>query len=296
MKHKKQTTRQGIAFLLALAAMFLLTEFLLRAVNPIARSSYFPRNDHEKTVALHGTSVFDKVVYGSSPVVAAYREADSSSGYVELGIVYGKVTYLLEMLERGIITVNEEIVLGLSSLLFLDTLATDHRYIWHQGPFEPYVYFYRDRLNTFIVDAVDGFLRGDFHLRKYEDMDKWLYFGVLSDENLNKVLASHKERFWGLDITDFADNLQALGALADYCVSKDIRLRAVWMPVSPKSPAVELYDKLAAEVNAILSERGVEVYDMTNALPVECFHDFGHLNYEVGAVEFTKELDIWLGS
>ena len=274
--------------------MFICLEILLRETNPVGRSSLFPRNDHEITIAIHETSTFDKILYGTSPVVAAFREAMSESEFVEFGLVYGKLTYLKTMLERGIITVNEEIVLGLSTGVFYDNLTTDPRYIFHMRPYEPYLYFNRDRINTFLNNTLDNFLDGNFSANRYLSTDKWLYYGVMSDDELDEMLEVQKERFWGLEIDEFENNLKALEWLINYCENNQIRLRAVWMPLNPYGPIPEIFEEVSMKADDILSSRGIEVKDMKNHFPREYFHDLGHMNYEVGAIEFTKEIDLWL--
>jgi hypothetical protein len=289
-----KTTRQAIIFFTALVAMFLVFNYLLLMTNPIACLPFFPKNDHEITIAIHGTTSFDSIVYGSSPVVAAFKGEKTNSGFVEFGLVYGKITYLLEMLEREIITVNRDIVLGLNFAVFLDELTTDPRYIWHRRPLEPYLYFYRDRVNTFFTNALHNALDGNFRLRRYPSLVKWLYFGVMTDERLEAQLAVHEERFWGLPLSAFEKNLAALERLIIFCSENGIRLRAVWMPYNPYYPQPDIYKQVAAEANAIFAAYGIEVKDMSDAYPREYFYDVGHLNFDTGAEAFTREMDLWL--
>ena len=294
---RKRSTRQVIAFFAALLAIALCVEMALRALNPVGRLPVFPHNDYEITLALHGSTEFDRIFYGSSPVVAAFRGADTASGYTEFGLVFGKITYLLTLLEEGHITVREDIVLGLNVALFMDTLDTDPRYPWHQGTFEPYVYFHRNRLNTFFQSNLSRFLEGDFYLERHENLEKWLYFGVLPDEALDNLAEAHMARFGDLTLADFVENLAALERLIAFCEANDIRLRAVWMPVNPDiddRPQPEVFAQANALAHTILTDRGIEVKDMTHAFPREYFYDFGHMNFEVGAVAFTKEIDLWL--
>jgi len=294
MKKTKITKLQCIVFLSALVVMFIILDIILSAAHPVGSSELFPKDNFEITVAIHETTDFEKLFYGSSPLVSAFRQYDSTSGYAELGMVYAKITYLLTMLERGFITVSDDIVLGLSTALFMDELDTDPRYIWHRRPLEPYLYFHRDRLNTFLTNAMDNILDGNFTINRHTSLVKWLYFGNLSDEELDEMLQAHSERFWDLDITSFSENFAALGKLAEFCRNNDIRLRAVWMPTNPNVTDPELYVSVYHEVNRILTANGIEINDMTNAFPPEYFYDYGHLNYELGAVEFTKEIDKWL--
>jgi len=292
MKKVQKSALQCIVFLLVLAVMFFALDTLLRAFNPIGHLPFFQKNDHEVTIAIHGTSDFDKVFFGSSPVVSAFRENYSISGFVEMGIVLGTVECILAMLERRYITISEELVLGLSIALLMDDLHTDPRYIWNRRRFEPYVYFYRDRLNTFFVSAITNFLNGNFYLQRHPSLEKWLYFGTISDEALEAMIESHMERFWFADISTFSDNLAALERLVAFCEHNNIRLRAVWMPVNPDVPSPELYERVFAKVNGILG--GIEVLDLFDAFPRSHFYDIGHMNDIPGAVDFTREIDKWL--
>ena len=295
-KKSKMTAYQSVAFILIVVMLFVGLDFFLKAANPVASSAFFRNNDHEITIALNESNEFDKVFYGSSPVVSAYRPDLSDSGFTEMGIVYGKITYLLKMLEKGIITVNDEIVLGLSIAVFMDELTTDRSYIWHKGTFEPYIFFYRDRLMTFVNRAMHNFIDGDFELPRHYNYEKWLYYGSVSDEELEEMIETHTERFWNLDISVFYENLAALEALIDYCAGNGIRLRAIWMPVNPSVPVPDVYAEVFGRANEIMSNGGVEVCDMTSSFGPVNFHDIGHMNFETGAVAFTEAFDEWVGS
>jgi len=93
----------------------------------------------------------------------------------------------------------------------------------------------------------------------------------------------------------YAANLRALGDLIAFCQAHDIRLRAVWMPLSDYIGLPENPTRVIREASEILSGGNVEVWDMTDALPRDCFHDLGHLNKEHGAYVFTMLIDPWLG-
>ena len=281
-------------FLSALLLLFLFQEGLLRLVNPVARLPFFPMNDYEITLAIHGTNTFDRVFFGNSAVVSAFREAESVSGYVEFGLNWGKATYMLAMLERGDITINQSLVLGLNIFTLMDTLDSDPSYIWHMGQFEPYTFFYRDRIRNFITGALDNLLQRNFYIRRYENPEKYLYFGMLTDEQMESRLAVLEERFWGLPLSDFEENLKALERIAVFCYENNIRLRVVWMPFNPFSPKPEIYEKVMYEANRIFDFHGIEVLDLSNAFSRENFFDTGHFNDEIGAGNFTREIDLWL--
>jgi len=277
-------------FLVAAILLFLLQEWLLRLTNPVARLPFFPMNDYEITLAIHGTNVFANVFFGNSAVVSAFREEESTSGYVEFGLNWGKATYMHAMLERGDITVNQSLVLGLNIFTLMDTLDSDPSYIWHMGHFEPYAFFYRDRIKNFITGALDNLLQSNFYIRRYESLEKYLYFGMLSDEQMYARLGVLEERFWGMLLSDFENNLMALERIAIFCYENDIRLRVVWMPFNPFSPKPELYERVMEEANRIFDFHGIEVLDLSNGFSRENFFDTGHFNDEFGAGNFTREL------
>jgi len=282
------------AFLAILVALFLMLEALLSTLDPVGNSPFFRKNDYEKTIAIHGTTRFDKVFYGGSNVHAAYMERLSTSGYVDFGLEYGKLTYLLTMLEKDLITVTGDLVIGLNYFTLMDDLETNPGYAFHRKGIEPYVFFHRNRIQNFFTDALDNMLNGEFRLNRYHELDKYRYHGVWTDERLDARLIAHEERFWGLELSAFEGNLSALEKLIDFCKSNDIHLRAVWMPYNPYSPVPEIYRSVIAEASAILAAHGIEYIDMTDAFPREYFYDMSHLNYETGAVAFTREIDIWL--
>ena len=276
--------------------LFIIADMFFTATNPVGNSWLFPKNDFEKTIAAKGTSKFEKVFYGGSMVVAAYREPLSGSGYVEMGMDYGKTSYLLKMLEQGLITVSGEIVMGMNYFSFLDSLETNPGYIWHKKFYEPYVYFCRDRLKVFFTDALSNILNGKYRLNRYYETEKYRYSGVWTDAELDERIVVHSGRFWGLELSAFEGNFSALEELIDYCARSGIRLRGVWMPYNPYCPVPAIYAQVMDKANSIMDAHGVEHIDMTGAYPREYFHDLGHLNYEVGAVAFTKEIDLWLTS
>ena len=129
--------------------------------------------------------------FGNSAVVSAFREGQSISGYAELGLNWGKAQ-LQYMLERGYITINESLVMGLNIFTLMDVMVI------------------------------------------------------------------------------------------------------VWMPYNPYSPKSELYGRVMERANAIFVAYNLEVIDLTYAFSRENFHDTGHFNDEVGAVNFTREIDLWI--
>ena len=56
----------------------------------------------------------------------------------------------------------------------------------------------------------------------------------------------------------------------------------------------ELVTSLRAETDQLLNDAGIEILDLEDEFPKECFYDTGHLNYDVGSEQFTKRIDEWL--
>ena len=278
-------------WLVALAAVFVVLDLLLSVVfTPyLIGSGRFVLNDFELTVRDHPEQVWDKVFFGNSVVISAYREEVSESGYVNLGLDYGVIRDLWEMLQKGNIKIGSELVIGLSDLTLYDKFETHPTYPWHKDWYEPYAYFQRDRLPLLVENTLFG--------REWEDhsdRQKIHYTGSMSSEELAEKIAT--SRYVNLPIEDFQENMACLEKIADYCEKHNIRLRCVWMPVNPEveisAETRAVYDQTAA----ICKEQGIEFLNLERALDVPCFYDIGHLNYEYGAYRFMEVIDPWLVS
>lgn len=276
---------------MGLAAAFLVTDLLLRAAfTPfLIHSGRFVLNDFELTRRDHPEEVWDKVFFGNSVVISAYREDVGESGYVNLGLDYGVVRDLWEMTQRGDIKIGSELVIGLSDLTVYDKFETHPTYPWHQDWYEPYAYFQRDRLRLTLENTL--------FRRPWEDhsaRQKIHYSGSMSSEELAEKIKT--SRYVNLPIEDFQENLICLEKIANYCRENNIRLRCVWMPVNPEveisSETRAVYDQIAA----ICKEQEVELLDLERSLDTACFYDIGHLNYEYGAYRFMEVIDPWLAS
>lgn len=276
-------------WLLALVVVFVALDMVLSAVfTPfLIHSGRFVLNDYELTRRDHPEEVWDKVFFGNSVVISAYREDVSESGYVNLGLDYGVVRDLWEMVQKGTIVIGSELVIGLSDLTLYDKFETHPTYPWHKDWYEPYAYFQRDRLRLWVENNLPGKTWED-----HSDRQKIHYNGSMSSEELAKKIET--SRYVNLPIEDFQENMACLSKLADYCAENDIRLRCVWMPVNPEveiSPETRaVYDQTVA----ICKEKNVEFLDLERTLDVECFYDIGHLNYEYGAYRFMEVIDPWL--
>ena len=282
-------------FLFLLLIAFIALDLVVGAVfQPyIIRSGRFWYSDYEVTRRDHPERVWDKVFFGNSVVISAYREDISESGYINLGLDYGVVRDLWEMVQKGTIELGSDLVIGASYLTFYDDFETNPTYIWHKDPWVPYCYFMRDRLRTWLEDT----LKSPFNGRPaaaYLGQTKIYYYGAMSQAELEeKVAASIYEH---LPVSDFQENIDALAKLADYCAKHGVRLRCVWMPVNPAIPLSDEANAVRDQVAAVCQEKQVEFYNMEDALDAACFYDSGHLNYEYGSYRFMEVIDPWLAS
>ena len=275
-------------------SVFIIGDVLLSAADPVSHSELFEKNDYEKTILANGGGTeYDHVFYGNSVIISAFIEEDSLSSYVNFGIDYGTMTDLRDMLQNGMLTPKKDIVLALNYFVFLDTLDTNPTYPWHRNAVEPYVYFERDRLHKFLISELTGLFSGA-ERDLFTELEKSVYYGMMTDEELNKKIETHSELFWGLDLSYYKENLAALEEVIEYCGKSGVKLRAIWMPWNSYTQMPEVPREVARLADEIMLAAGIEIYDMTDAMPRDCFHDLGHLNYEYGAHVFTQEVDKWL--
>lgn len=249
----------------------------------------YDSNDFEATRVAHPEDVWDRVFFGNSAVISSYREHLSDAGYVNLGLDYGVVTDLWEMLRQGHIDIGSELVIGLNLFTLYDDFATNPAYIWHREPLEPYAYFHRDKLLRIVRDS-KKILQGE----QVRGQGKYLYYGVMSEEELSQKIENFKKTYFCLPMEDFQENITALDKIADWCDSHGVRLRILWMPFHPDVERPALMLELMDTVNGWCAARGICVEDYTDKMEKDCFHDVGHLNDEIGAVKFTEVIDPWL--
>ena len=283
------------AFLLLLALVLLAGDAALSRTDPVRHMTSIWRSDYELIALEHPDMTFDKVFFGSSAVIASYIEGQNDTGYANLGIDYGVICDITEMLEKGLLTVQSDLVLGLNDISFLDTLPTNNAYPWHRQWYEPYLYFQRDRLGALVTKGVENLLHGrPFITERYPDQRRAVYYGALSDAELAESETKMIERFGSMTPADCRENFAALDRLAAYCQAHQIRLRAVWMPWNGKTAIYPSAQALMDYANEQLDRLGIEVLDLTYAVPEEYFFDMGHLDYTVGAPWFTDLIDPWL--
>ena len=159
MKFARFLKRGG--FIAAVLIVVLLADLALSASGFVQRSGFFWLNDFEITRRDHPEEVWDRVIFGSSELVSAYREDLTTADYVNLGMDYGTVRDLVEMLEGGHIKVGSELVLALGWGAMYDDMDTNPTYEWHRKWYEPYFYFQRDRLSEFVTDEVFAFCEAE---------------------------------------------------------------------------------------------------------------------------------------
>lgn len=284
-----------IAGIIAVVLVLALGDLALTYSNFIKDSDYFVKNDFEITQEHHPEKVWDKVFFGNSVVISSYIEEQSKSGYINLGLDYGVVTDLWEMIEKRHINIGSELVIGLNYLTLYDEFETNPTYIWHKKLYEPYAYFERDRFYPMITDGFGKLIRRENPLPyKYLPQEKHVYHGALSDLALNDAMTKYEEEFFNQPIEKFGKNLSALEKVLEYCKENNIRVRAVWMPWNPKYEKPALLGEVRAEADSIFIKHNIEAYDLEDAFSPECFYDTGHLNYDVGSPYFTNIMDEWL--
>jgi hypothetical protein len=293
---------KSIQFVILLLFVFFTADMLLGWWGPVESSSYFSKNDYEKTVLSHdGATAYDKVFFGNSVLISSYMETESTADYINFGLDYGTVRDLAAMLEGGYLTIGSDLVILLNYFVLLDTMDTNPSYPWLRRHLEPYCYFQRDRMQTLVTNAFNVlFSRFDNRLQgslpRYTDLSKSVYYGILTDEELDAKIASQSETYWGLGPEFYQENLEALRQVMDYCNSRQVRLRVVLAPWNPYIPMPENPRAAILAADRLLADAGVEVLDLTNSYPRQFFYDLGHFNYEYGAVYFTEDIDQWLKS
>jgi len=284
------------AFVLVIVAFWLITDVYFTYNDPFLDKEMFCRDDFELTQLEHPEKTWDRVFFGNSVVISGYKEDESDTGFVNLGVDCGVVTDLEKMLNKRLITVGDELVIGMNYLTLYDNFDTNKTYIWHKKWYEPYAYFERDKIYPIIENATFNFL-GGYNLVGYwyTDQHKSVYHGSLTKEELKAKEEIYKERYYSLPDSEFDENIKALVNVADYCEKHGIKLRILWMPWNPKAYYPPLCDNLKERVKSALEGRNIEIYDMTNSLDARYFHDTGHIEYDSGASVFTNLFDEWAG-
>lgn len=282
-------------FIIGLGATIVLFDILLSSIDPMGKSNLFSKNDFEKIRLTHTEEIYEKVFYGNSVVISAFIEEQSQSGYVNMGMDYGTIEDLFKILDKDMVKIGTDLVIGVNYLTFLDTFDTNPTYPWHRKTYEPYLYFQRDRLHTFITDGIKNIFKGEgFVTKRYLNLNRYVYHGVLSNEKLDKKIEGYEELYWNKGIEYYEKNFEALEGVIEYCKEKNIELRFIWFPWNDYIGKPKNVVAIEEKAKEIMKYNNIEYIDLSDIYTREYFHDLGHLNYEFGAVEFTKEIDKWL--
>ncbi|MFC0211053.1 hypothetical protein ACFFK0_01100 [Paenibacillus chartarius] len=282
-------------FVLALLALFLLVDTLFAWWHPMENSRRFYKNDYVKTLFHHGWTRSGPVFYGNSSVTGAYMEDRSTHKLTEFGLSYGKLTDLQAILQNSYYDVNGELVIGIDVHTMLDKLDTDPTYPWFKRWYQPYVYAYRDYFRDSGEELLKNTLKGQPLVYVPRWIDKELYFGRKDDAWLARRLADYDKMFgWMRPDADMSANLASLQWVIDYAAEHKLPLRVIWMPYHTSYEKPPYTAELKSRVTAMLQQANVPTLDLMDRFKPEEFHDLVHLNREVGAPAFTKEVDAWL--
>lgn len=284
-----------IFFALLVAAALIAADLYLAHTNFISRSNIFVKNDFEITQQDHPEKVWDKVFFGNSVVISAFIENESKSGYINCGLDYGVATDLWDMLDKGYINIGSELVIGLNYLTLYDDFETNPTYIWHKKPYQPYAYFERDRFYPLVTECFTRLINGEsVPPMTYTNQQKAVYHGRVSDKALAEKFAEFEDEYFNKTLDAYSENLTAIENIINFCAENNIRVRAVHMPWNPMFEKPRLVNEVHAAADNIFKQYGVEVLDLEDEFKKEMFYDTGHLNYDVGAPEFTARIDEWL--
>lgn len=263
--------------------------------NFIVNSNIFVKNDFEITQYDHPEEVWDKVFFGNSVVISAYLEEESTSDYINLGLDYGVVTDLWEMIDEGYVNIGSELVIGLNYLTLYDDFDTNPTYIWHKEWYQPYAYFERDRFYPLVTGCFERLINGEsVPPMTYTYQDKAVYHGRVEDEALKEKFREYENEFFNKSIDDYQENLEALEKVINYCNDNNIRVRVVHMPWNPDFEKPQLVQDVRTETDKVLQKHSIEALDLEDSFDSEFFYDTGHLNYDVGSPVFTEMIDKWL--
>lgn len=287
-----------------LVILFLLIDALVAWRDPMTGSRRFEKDDFTKTLFHHDWDRSGPVFFGNSAVTGAYMEQKAQLPLVEMGMSYGKITDLREILRRDLYEPQGQLVIGIDVHTMLDAMQTDPRFPWTRPWYSPYLFHYRDYfqdagkewLNNAFAAAKQGKL--DFSTFEPRWIDKELYFGREPADQLRKDWQRYNDNYNWMTLADMKDNLDALDWVIDFAQKEGLPLKVIWMPLNPDSayPEPPYWKPLKERVNDTLKAFAVPVLDLSSAFKPNEFHDLVHLNQETGAPKFTAEVDRWLRS
>ena len=283
---------------LVLAFAVALDALALAVMRPFfIRCGRFWLDDFEITQKAHPEAVWDRVFYGSSIVIAGYREEESGSGYINCGMDNATVRDLQALLAGGYIRIGSELVLGVDELTLYDDFPTNPNYIWHKKWYEPYCYFARSRFQVLLQQTAEQFLGVAWPPYPYLSQEKGYYWGAMGEAELREKLKSPSYLpYLALSEEDFDENFAALDWVWRWCGQHGVRLRILFMPANPViEPSVSV-ERAKRRLETFCAEREIEYHDKRDDYDAECFYDSSHFNREYGSHRFTKEIDPWLSS
>lgn len=283
------------SFVLGLLLALIISDQLIAWWNPMVSSRRFYKNDFTKTLFHHNWSQSGPVFFGNSSVTGAYIEDKATDHLVEMGLSYGKLTDLEQILKRDLYQVKDELVVGIDVHTMIDALETDPTYQWFKPWYQPYVYTYRDYFRDSGEEFVKNLAKGSLDYQP-RWIDKELYPGRQDNAYLQSKWDDYNKRFGAMTLKDFSANLEALSYIIRYASEHQLPLRVVWMPYNKAYPDPPYVAPLKQEVNRQLQAANVPVLDLMHTYDPQYFHDLVHLNRENGAPVFTKEVDAWLNS
>jgi hypothetical protein len=293
------------SFILLLLAAFVLFDVLLSLWDPMSSSRRFYKNDFTKTLYHHQWDRSGPVFYGNSAVTGAYMEEQAAQvQLVEMGLAYGKLTDLKQILRQGLYEVEGQLVVGIDAHTMLDQLTTDNTYPWFKHWYQPYVYFYRDYFKDsgkeLAVNAWKGVKHGELDLQTYEPrwIDKEHYYGPSKPDRLRSDWERYEKLFNWMTLDDMKDNLAALDWVVEYSKKHQLPLKLVIMPINPDPayPHPGYWNPLKEHIRRTAEAANVPLLDVSDRYTADKFHDLVHLNMETGAPQFTREVDTWLKS
>ncbi|MEF3305426.1 hypothetical protein [Paenibacillus sp. GYB003] len=289
-------------FVLMLVIVFLLIDAFVARVDPMTNSRRFEKDDFTKTLFHHDWDRSGPVFFGNSAVTGAYMERKAQRPLVEMGMAYGKITDLREILRRGLYEPEEQLVIGIDVHTMLDKMQTDPRFPWSRPWYSPYLFHYRDYFQDagkeWLRNAWTAAKRGKLDFAAYEPrwIDKELYFGREPADRLLKDWQRYEADYNWMTLSDMANNLDALDWVIDDAKRRGLSLKVVWMPLNPDPayPQPPYWKPLKERVGGTLQANSIPVLDLSDTFRPDEFHDLVHLNQETGAPKFTAEVDRWL--
>lgn len=288
---------KNICFIVSFVFIFYTFDgFIQKKATASFLEGYFPLNTYEIARRDNPQEIWDKVFFGNSVVMGGFAIEENTSGHINFGMELATIENLWSILNQNDIKIGDELVIGVSLLAFYDELATNDTYIFHKKTNEPFVYFYRERLNKMFNDKFNTYFDEPDYEPIYSHMTRNASFGTISESGLETQIQKYQDEFWCLDISSFENNLNALEKIVDYCAENEIRVRMIIMPQTDIFKEQEIVGVINEKVLEIAENQGIDVLDTSSVLENEDFYDVVHLSYDTGAKKFTEYIDEWLNN